>query len=406
MKSDTPTIAVITPFLDRCHGSERCLAEQVERIAHHYPVCVYTQRATGLDLSSGNISVRRIPGIPGPHIIKYIWFFVANHIVRGYDAAVRGARYPVRYSPCVNCLDANLIAIHILFHSLYRRRREPGASGCLSPRDGLRLLHRRIYYKLIMCLERLVYRSRNISMIYVSRRISREVRTHIGRSNPNDTVIHNGVDASYFNPVSREALRAVERRNTGIMPTDFVLLLIGNDWITKGLRTLIGAVTAAGDPRLKIVVVGTDTEAAFHKQVSAAGPGRVLFLPPHDDVLRFYALADAYVGPSLEDAFALPPLEAMACGLPVVVSSRAGVSELITDGDDGLILDDPDDAPGLAAKIVQLLRDPALCKALGLRARQTARSCTWGRNGALLKATIDTMLAEKRARDTVRVRQQ
>jgi len=57
---------------------------------------------------------------------------------------------------------------------------------------------------------------------------------------------------------------------------------------------------------------------------------RVHFLNPSSDVLQFYAAADAYVGPSLEDAYALPILEAMACGLPVVASSRAGVSEIIT----------------------------------------------------------------------------
>ena len=48
--------------------------------------------------------------------------------------------------------------------------------------------------------------------------------------------------------------------------------------------------------------------------------------------------ADAYVGPSLEDAFALPPAEAMACGLPVIVSNQAGACEIITDGVDGIVL--------------------------------------------------------------------
>jgi len=46
--------------------------------------------------------------------------------------------------------------------------------------------------------------------------------------------------------------------------------------------------------------------------------GRVLFLPQRPDVEWYYAAADAYIGPSLEDSFALPPLEAMACGLSVI----------------------------------------------------------------------------------------
>ena len=56
------------------------------------------------------------------------------------------------------------------------------------------------------------------------------------------------------------------------------------------------------------------------------------FVPPRNDIEFYYAAADAYVGPSLEDTFAQPPAEAMACGLPVIVSSANGTSEIVTDG--------------------------------------------------------------------------
>jgi len=58
-------------------------------------------------------------------------------------------------------------------------------------------------------------------------------------------------------------------------------------------------------------------------------------------VLSFYAAADAYVAPSLEDAFGLPILEAMACGLPVIASVQAGASENVLDGATGYLLRDP-----------------------------------------------------------------
>jgi glycosyltransferase involved in cell wall biosynthesis len=152
-----------------------------------------------------------------------------------------------------------------------------------------------------------------------------------------------------------------------------------------------------------IVVAGSDSMAPLAGGKLDIGRPRILFLPPDDDVLRFYAMADAYVGPSLEDAFGLPPLEAMACGLPVIVSSRAGVSELITDGDDGFILEDPGDPDALAALITRLLREPALCEGLGRRARETARSCTWNRNGAMLKNIIDLMLPQRPEHNAARV---
>ena len=59
-------------------------------------------------------------------------------------------------------------------------------------------------------------------------------------------------------------------------------------------------------------------------------------LPPRKDVEFYYAAADVYAGPSLQDSYAMPPAEAMACGLPVIVSASAGVSEIVTSGKDRL----------------------------------------------------------------------
>ena len=64
----------------------------------------------------------------------------------------------------------------------------------------------------------------------------------------------------------------------------------------------------------------------------------------------------------------MPPAEAMACGLPVIVSSAAGVSEIITDGTDGLILRDPKDATALSAMIRRLYEDEVFRTQLGERA--------------------------------------
>jgi UDP-glucose:(heptosyl)LPS alpha-1,3-glucosyltransferase len=92
--------------------------------------------------------------------------------------------------------------------------------------------------------------------------------------------------------------------------------------------------------------------ATYHATIKRWGlHDRVLFLPPRQDVEFYYAAADAYVGPSPEDAFSLPPLEGIAYGLPVIVSCHSGVSEIITHGVDGFILKDPQDAEELARLI-------------------------------------------------------
>jgi UDP-glucose:(heptosyl)LPS alpha-1,3-glucosyltransferase len=121
----------------------------------------------------------------------------------------------------------------------------------------------------------------------------------------------------------------------------------------------------------------------------------VRILSPRKDVEFYYAAADAYAGPSLEDSFALPPAEAMACGLPVIVSAAAGVSEIITHGVDGLILDDPKDAAGLAVMIRRLCEEKEFRDRLGERAAETTQQYTWESNGRELAAIFEGILERK-----------
>jgi len=128
--------------------------------------------------------------------------------------------------------------------------------------------------------------------------------------------------------------------------------------------------------------------------------GRVDFLPLRSDVEAYYAAADVYVSPALEDAFGLPPLEAMACGIPVIVSSRAGVSEIITDGVDGLILKDPEDVVSLSLMITELAKEPLWRKMLGENAARTARRHTWEHNAAELKLIFEQAMQRRSGHQT------
>jgi UDP-glucose:(heptosyl)LPS alpha-1,3-glucosyltransferase len=88
-------------------------------------------------------------------------------------------------------------------------------------------------------------------------------------------------------------------------------------------------------------------------------------------------------------------LEAMACGLPVVTSAFAGVSELIEDGQDGFVLRDPADSRTLAELLRQLHRDGELRRRIGENAARTAQDFTWEKHA---EGTRDFLkrLAEKK----------
>jgi UDP-glucose:(heptosyl)LPS alpha-1,3-glucosyltransferase len=209
-------------------------------------------------------------------------------------------------------------------------------------------------------------------------------------------ILYLGLDHATYNPARRAMLRDSARKQLDLSPERFALLMVGNDWHKKGIRVLLDALVRVRELPVDLLIAGREDPAAFRAIVlEKALDGRVHFLPARKDVEFYYAGADAYAGPSLEDTFALPPVESMACGLPVIVSRENGTFEIITNGIDGLILDDPTDAAGLAAMIRRLYQDKEFRDGLGKRAAETARQYTWERNGRELAKIFEEILRRK-----------
>ncbi|HEX8678982.1 MAG TPA: glycosyltransferase family 4 protein, partial [Chthoniobacterales bacterium] len=96
------------------------------------------------------------------------------------------------------------------------------------------------------------------------------------------------------------------------------------------------------------------------------------------DPVPHYAAADVYVQPTWYDPCSLVTLEAAACGLPVITTRYNGASELMHDGLDGYVLEDPHDVATLAARM-QALLDPALRNTMGAAGRAVALQHTFER---------------------------
>jgi len=414
-------IAVISPFLDRSHGTERCIVEQLERFALEpgAEIHIYAQRVQDLrgvtpykygaatksaDHGAGpNPALRlfwhKVPSIPGPHLLRYIFWFFANRICRWWDAAFHDARYDLLYSPGINATDADAISVHVVFHEFYRQIL-PQLNFRTTPLTAWpRLAHRRAYYRLIMALENRVYRRATISLAAISASAAALLEKYF---HPAATcVIRYGVDVQAFSVTRRLAERPAARKLFELSAEDFALLLIGNDWRTKGLAALLQSLAFIRELPWKLLVVGRDVRDPYDKMIRDYGiSNRVIFLPPSPNVMQFYAATDAYAGPSLEDAYGLPIIEAMACGLPVVASSRAGSYEIIADGVNGIILRDPQNAEELAAALRSLITNPSLCVQLGAHATSTAQNHTWDRNAQATWEWLNEVARSKKARGT------
>lgn len=397
-------LTVVSPFLDRQHGTELCITEQIERLGRmdHWIIDLYSQRISQLSgvrsasESSANsldsISWHKVPDIPGPHVLKYGWWFFANHWYRWRDRQSGRVCPDLIYSPGINCLDADVVVVHMVFRAFYDRMRSTQAATGATLRSWPGLVHRELYHKLIMFLERKIYCNPRTRLIAVSGLVATQLRSYYQRDDV--TVIPNAVDGSRFNPETRISKRNTARHSLSYAENDLVLLLIGNDWKKKGLCTLLNAVALLKDLPLRALVVGNDDPKIYYSLIRKLDlRNQVHFERTSVDVLTFYAAADVYAGPSIEDAFNLPILEAMACGLPVIASSQAGASEMVHDGSSGVILQNPQDHVELATLIRRLFINKQLRQAMGESAsRQVRANCSWDENAKKTAQVLECAL--------------
>jgi UDP-glucose:(heptosyl)LPS alpha-1,3-glucosyltransferase len=170
------------------------------------------------------------------------------------------------------------------------------------------------------------------------------------------------------------------RRQLGLPETGFCVLFVGNDYRKKGLATLIQALKQL-PVHCSVAVVGNPAHVpAFKAQAKSAGlDHRVFFLGSLSDVKPAYLAADVLAHPTHEDTFAMVVLEAMAHGLPVVVSGEryCGIAALLTHEANALVLEDPLDAQGLGTALARLQQQPDLHRHLSDGALNFARQHQW-----------------------------
>jgi UDP-glucose:(heptosyl)LPS alpha-1,3-glucosyltransferase len=162
-------------------------------------------------------------------------------------------------------------------------------------------------------------------------------------------VVYNGVDLDEFHPRHREALRPAARAELGCGPGDTLFLFVGSGFARKGLDAAIAALAQASDAALRLAIVGRDREYDRYRDLSQGL--NVRFVGAQDDVRPYYAAADCLLLPTRYDPFPNTVLEAMAMGLPAIVSERCGGAEIIERGQNGWVCG-ADDPAGLSRLLV------------------------------------------------------
>lgn len=242
----------------------------------------------------------------------------------------------------------------------------------------------------ILRVERYNYRrGGHGAIVAVSRQVVTQLQ-HFYRIDPDEvTVVYPGVDIHEFSPTGREEARAQVMGHLALPPDAAVLVFAGQEYRRKGLDVVIRALAGLHNPKAHLVVVGHDPIAEPYMRALAGElgvAGRVHLAGARDDMPRYFRSADVFVFPSRMDAFGMVALEAMACAVPVIVSSDAGVSELIRQWENGVVLDMYGDPAEVASAVNRLLGDSGLRARLGESARKTALQHTWDHHSEAILA--------------------
>ena len=242
---------------------------------------------------------------------------------------------------------------------------------CLNPR----------HFSLLL-LERIIFKRRCYKQITcISEQCKKEILHHYKLPANDVEVVYNGVDTDVFSPQNRLKYRDSIRAKYSILKDEVLLLFVGSGFKRKGLKYLIDVFPLIDkDKKIKLLVVGRGKVREYQKLAKENGiTDKIIFAGVYKNIQEIYPAGDIFVFPSEYDAFGTACLEAMASGLPVITSKTSGVSEIITQGVDGFIINHPIDAKEIA-NYINLLLEKEKREHMGSAARQKSEMYSFDAN--------------------------
>jgi glycosyltransferase involved in cell wall biosynthesis len=227
---------------------------------------------------------------------------------------------------------------------------------------------------------------RQDELIAVSEVTARDLATDFQASRDCVTVVPNGIDHDRFRPGPAEAARAavcVPRGVTG----PFFLYVARLEHPAKNHARLIEAFArykAASGSSWQLVLAGSDWHGAeaIHALIAASPYAKeihALGFVPAEELPAWYRAAGAFVFPSLYEGFGLPPIEAMACGCPVLSSTRGALAETVGTAAGRL---EPEDPAQMERQLARIVAEPAWRADLQSSGLARAAAFTWDATAA------------------------
>jgi UDP-glucose:(heptosyl)LPS alpha-1,3-glucosyltransferase len=367
-------IAIVSPEIGAGAGVPHYWQALASVMSLRHEVHVFTAKANRGSLEG--IEVHRVRAIRAGWFLLHLTFYIT--VLAQFWLARLLRREPFDLVLGIGALTpfADVATVHFV----QAREIELQERG-LFPQDravaGFAKLDYGLYSHTMGWMGRNFYRRSETRIVAISESVKHDLVRFEGASTNAITVVPNGVDIERFHPANREFFRVETRKELGLDDDQVAVLFVGNSWGRKGLCTAIEAIR--DQTNVCLVVVGDGVPDVFTKHLSPELASRILFTgKQHDKVERYFAAADIFILPTLYEPFGLVILEALASGLPSIVSASAGASEWLIDGVDALLLKDPLDGDEARTALLSILTNPEVAAGLSENGRRKAEELQWG----------------------------
>ena len=355
-------IAVIVPKYGLVGGGERFVYEVTERIAHEQQFELHVLANRWKVAAESPVIFHKVPSISFPRFMRafiFPWFAQRMVAAGGYDLIHSHDRI----------FKADIVSLHGFPHEQWIR--------------DVRKKSPSLFDRGVIAVERCMIKN-GVDTTFLP--VSSLAMDSFHRTYPKLPgiwdIVPPGVDFTRFSSPSREECRTKIRKRHGIGDHDVLFLFVGMNFEVKGLEAIISGMAKAkksrGDAKITLLVVGKGDKRKFTRIAVSLGIAEsVVFAGIMENgIEQYYRAADVFVMLSAFDTFGMVVLEAMAAGLPSVISNTVGAKDLIENGVNGFIIQDCTNTAAVADNFSSLL-DAERRHRLGEAAQSTAEKFSW-----------------------------
>jgi len=366
-------LALVSRRVEGLSGAARIILEEARSaVQAGWEVHVFGEKLDGDAVGAAGALPRRVLAWPwGSWLKRRSFSWAAERMTAGFDL-VHGHG---------DILRQDLLSLHNCVHAACEAvKGEPlPAEDAVGRMHALQLSERR--FRL---------------MVANSRLMKDDVARRFGVPGDMIEVIYPGFDPSRFNPADRERLGKAFRSERGFSPEVVLFgLITSGDFEKRGLSVFLRAfaVLSRQWPTARALVVGKETRPGPYLRLAAelGISQKVSFLAPMPEVERIYHALDVYVHAAPWEEFGMTVLEALACGLPVLMGEKVGAAEILTgEARDGVLRDLSPEA--LPSAMLRLARNPELRARLAAEGPAAASVCSWPGHARAVLALYDRLV--------------